>query len=85
MNIKISVVISIIFIAAGLEAAQELINVSPGINQISSAMATAQPGDIIELAEGVYWETSTLHTIAGDLTIRGAENAEAIIYGPTEV
>ena len=85
MKTKIIVTCFLCFFAASLVSAQNVIKLDPGTNQISGAMGTAQPGDILELSEGIYSETTTLNTIAGDLTIRGAENAEVIVYGPTEV
>jgi hypothetical protein len=68
----------------GSVSAQNVISVNPGTDQVSAAMATASAGDILELSEGVFTETNTLNTINGDLTIRGADGAEVILYGPTE-
>ncbi len=65
-------------------ASAGVIQVEPGTDKITAAMSTASPGDALELAEGVYWETKTLNTIHGDLTLRGADDVEAIVYGPTE-
>ncbi|HEX9972120.1 MAG TPA: FlgD immunoglobulin-like domain containing protein [bacterium] len=59
-----------------------VIQVEPGIDKISTAMTNANPGDTLLLAEGVYWETKTLNTIDGNLTIRGIDEAEVILYGP---
>jgi hypothetical protein len=70
-------------VTAGFSSAA-VIPVEPGIGKISAANATASSGDILELADGVYWESTTINTIEGNLTIRGATNAQAIIYGPTE-
>jgi len=68
---------SMLFIGCiiGFSAAQSIIYVYPGIDQISYAIQfQAFPGDIIELAEGDYTETQTV-IIALDLTIRGADGA----------
>lgn len=81
---KIFITLILCLVAAGLVSAG-VIPVEPGTDKISAAMVSATAGDILELAEGVYWETKTLNTIVGDLTIRGAEDAEVIVYGPTEV
>jgi hypothetical protein len=71
-------------VTVGLSSAA-VISIEPGLDKISAAMTAATSGDILVLAEGVYWETATLNTIEGDLTIRGAVGAQAIIYGPTQV
>jgi hypothetical protein len=78
-------IMMILFVTVGILSAQNVISVNPGTDQVSAAMATATAGDILELSEGVFTETNTLNTINGDLTIRGADGAEAIIYGPTVV
>ena len=79
---KLWIVFILLIWAAGICTA-EIINLTPGTDQISTAIAGASAGDVIELAAGVYWETNTINTLAGDLTIRGAASAEVIVYGPT--
>lgn len=54
------------------------------VDVLSTAISNASSGDILELQEGVYVEANTIETIDGDLTIRGAEGAEVIIFGPTQ-
>jgi hypothetical protein len=85
INLK-RIVLFIFCVNANLSVlSQNIIFLNPGIDQISSTMSIAGNGDILELSGGVYLETKTLNTIEGDLTIRGSDNAEVIVYGPTEV
>ena len=71
-------------ITGGLLSAQTIVGppADGEENVLSTALASASSGDVLELQEGVYLERNTVETIEGDLTIRGAEGAEVIIYGP---
>lgn len=55
-----------------------VISVSPGTKTIYDAVATAQSGDILELTDGVYNETSTV-IINKSLTIKNALNSSPVI------
>jgi len=85
MKEKVFIAVAIVGIVCATMASASIIKLSPGKDAISSALTTAKSGDVFELAAGVYWETNTINTPAGDLTIRGATGAEAIVYGPTKL
>jgi hypothetical protein len=68
-------VFTVIFLIAFLTMCwADVIYVSPGTDQISSAILTAYPDDMLELAAGEYTESTTCQ-IPIDLTIYGAEDA----------
>jgi len=76
--------ISMLFIGCiiGFSAAQNIIYVYPGTDQISYAVQfQAFPGDIIELADGDYIENQTVE-IPIDLTVRGAQGATVKWFVP---
>jgi hypothetical protein len=84
MKAKFYTMLFLCLFVVGIVSAQNVISVSPGTDQVSAAMATATAGDILELSEGIFIETNAVNTINGDLTIRGADGAEVIVYGPTD-
>ena len=81
MKVKICTLLVISLVFASFVSADE-IEVTPGTDQISAAMLGAYPGDVLVLLAGDFFETGTVVTIAGGVTIKGADGAEAIWHTP---
>jgi len=60
-------------------ASAEVINVNPGPNAIANAIETAQPGDTLNLSNGIYQETNL--NLDKNLTIQGGSESGATISG----
>ena len=83
MQMKTSLALLVCLAGASIISAQ-IINVEPGTDQISAAIQTAWPGDILDLAGGEYLETKTV-MIPFALTIRGSQGATVTWQVPTSV
>lgn len=70
--------ILLIVLASVLNVQAAVIPVEPGTRTILNAVVSAQPGDVLELTNGVYNETSTV-ILNKALTIRNAPNTSPVI------
>lgn len=54
------------------------INVSPGVNTLKTAVATAEADDVLELGDGIFYEEGNFD-MKKNLTIKAAESAKPVI------